>query len=155
MIKCVKLKLDKVCQMNFCENMTFYETAFLQNLYRKCPAFGHEKKKRFSVCLRTIPKPFKVCPFPLWFHTLSPFIAGSNSGSHLLKWCTIEPSDCVVCPHGSQNKIISAVSSSSGTTRNHKEPCQESRELGKSAECCAWSEKSGLSELNDVKYGHD
>ena len=64
MIKCVKLKLDKVCQMNFCENMTFYETAFLQNLYRKCPAFGHEKKKGSVFVWEQYQNPLKYAPSP-------------------------------------------------------------------------------------------
>jgi hypothetical protein len=41
-------------------------------------------------------------------------------------------------------------SSISGTARNHKQPCQESRESGKPAECCAGPGSSRASVMNEA-----
>jgi hypothetical protein len=38
----------------------------------------------------------------------------------------------------------------SGTARNHKEPCQESRDPGEPAECHAWPGNPGSDVMNEL-----
>jgi hypothetical protein len=47
------------------------------------------------------------------------------------------------------------VFSISGTARNHKEPCKESREPGEPAECRAWPGNPGLGVKNELGHCHD
>jgi hypothetical protein len=47
------------------------------------------------------------------------------------------------------------VSSISGTARNHKEPCQESREPGEFVECRAWLGNPGSGVMIELGHCHD
>jgi hypothetical protein len=42
-----------------------------------------------------------------------------------------------------------------GTTKNHKEPCLESREPGEQVECHVWPGNSGSGVMNEQGHCHD
>jgi hypothetical protein len=108
-------------------------------------------KTKFCIWVVTIPNPFQSRPPCDSTHLAQ---RSFHHWKQFWKTCFGMVCSCAVAFCMMSSRLL-AVSSISGTARNHKEPCQESREPGEPAECRAWPGNPGSGVMNELGRCHD